>query len=156
MITNHPSEERFRFEYLVTRAIDGDITPEGQQELKRILSKHPEWQKEWEEMKNLRSILHEIPLPDLPETFWDRYWRSTVTRLERSLAWILVLIGAAIVAGWGLYHVVLDIWNNPSLPVLVRIGLLILLIGSVLLFLSVLHEKLVVGRYDRYAKEVRR
>ncbi len=156
MMNHNPSEERFRFEYLVARAVDGDITPEEQQELERILANHPEWQKDWKDMKNLQALLQDIPLPDLPETFWDRYWRRTVARVERGLAWILLLIGAAIVAGWGLYHLVLDIWNNPSMPVLVRIGVLILLIGSVLLFLSVLHEKLVVRRYDRYAKEVRR
>lgn len=155
-LNENKARDRKRFEELVNRAVDHDLTTDEHRELEILLSRYPEWKEEWEEMKDYRELITHVPLPDLPDTFWDRYWRTTLARLERGIAWALILFGGAILLAWGLYHLLLELLKDTSIPLIVRLGILTLLVGFLALFLSVIHEKWVVRRYDRYSREVRR
>ena len=96
-----------------------------------------------------------MKMKKLPEYYWDDYWTNVYNRLERGISWLLISLGAIIVlafAGWeALSALIADQEMNP----LLKIGIFVLLIGSVILIVSILREKLLVKRIDKY-REVKR
>jgi len=87
------------------------------------------------------------------ERVWKTYWSSIYNRLERGLGWIFTSIGAIILIFYGGYKAVENIIKDPTLPLFLKIGILSLLLGITILFVSVLRERIFVRRKERY-KEV--
>jgi hypothetical protein len=76
-------------------------------------------------------------------------------RLERGIAWVLVSLGAIVILSWGLWQAVRDIFQDAGLPVVVKGGLFALMVGGIALLVSVIREKLLVGRKDPYKDVIR-
>lgn len=69
---------------------------------------------------------------------------------EMGLGWALVSIGAVIVLSYGAWVVVRDLLSTSGLPLLVRGGVLALLAGFAVLFVSVLRQRLTGRKKDPY------
>jgi hypothetical protein len=93
-----------------------------------------------------------MKIADLPEAVWDIYWTGIYNQIERSVAWILFIIGSVMLIGYGLYQVAID----PGIESFVRLALMLMGAGFAVLFLSVVREKMAVNRADRYISEVKR
>ena len=86
----------------------------------------------------------------------ERYWHSVYNRLERGLGWVLFSLGAIIVLCYGGFKLVEEIVRDPGVAVLLKVGIVALVFGTVILFVSLLRERLAVVKVDRYSKEVER
>ncbi|HYG35873.1 MAG TPA: hypothetical protein VEC99_13865 [Clostridia bacterium] len=150
-----PDENLDRFHLLMTRALDGDLSAREQEEFEQLLASSPERQKEWNDYRKLKELTMQMQFTDPPDEVWDHYWDKVYDRLERRLAWILVSIGAMVVLFYGLFKAVESIWADPQLPWLVKGAILALMAGGVILFVSVLREKLFTRKSDKY-KEIQR
>jgi len=80
------------------------------------------------------------------------FWRSLYSRIERGTGWVLVIAGALLVLAYGGYEFV----RNPGMSVILKVGIASAAVGFVVLFVSVLRERLKVARVDRYSKEIER
>jgi len=81
----------------------------------------------------------------------DRYWGGVYNRLEQRVGWSLVLIGLAILAGFGLVHLCID----PGVPLWLRIGVGTAGAGCLVLLVSAIRWRLTTGRKDKYTEVVR-
>ena len=90
-----------------------------------------------------------------PEETWDRYWGGVYARLERGIAWILISLGAAVLIAFAAYHAVLAFLEDTSSPLLLKIALAALVLGGAVLLVSVIREKLVLRKSDKYREVVR-
>ena len=86
----------------------------------------------------------------------EKYWQSIYNRLERSVGWVLLSVGAILLLCYGGFELVEELIRNPSVAVAVKVGVVALVIGVVVLFVSLLRERLTVCKVDRYSKEVKR
>lgn len=91
----------------------------------------------------------------IPEVAWESYWSRLYNRLERGLSWILVSVGAIIVLSYSAYHALQEFIADSSMPLVVKWGVAALVLGGIMLLVSVLREKLLLRKHDRY-KEVER
>ena len=91
----------------------------------------------------------------LPEMYWDEYWQHVYNRIERGIGWIFLSIGFIIVLAFSGYEFLKDFFLNPQEPLLLRIGVGFLGLGFIIVFVSVLREKLMVRKYDKYRRVVR-
>lgn len=94
-----------------------------------------------------------------PEEIWDKYWLGVYNRIERTLGWILLSIGSVILLTFALYEgakALLQFLSAPSIPFILKIGLLAVLGGAVILIVSVIREKIFTAKSDKYQKEVLR
>lgn len=144
-----------RARQLMMESVDGEISPQGREELQALLSQAPHLREEWRQFQHLKEVTQMTRLAQLPDSAFAGYWQSVYNRIERAGAWILLSIGALIVGSWSLWHVVQDILADTSVPWLVRIGVFALLFGGLILMLSVAREKLSVRRTDPF-EEVER
>ena len=86
----------------------------------------------------------------------ERYWSSIYNRLERGAGWILLSVGAIILLCYGAFRLVEGIIKDPKVAIVLKVGVVALVFGVVILFVSLLRERLAVRKVDKYSREVER
>ena len=95
---------------------------------------------------------HKEPLDEVRGKYWSRVYN----RLERGLGWILISIGAMILLFYGGFKAVENLIKDPTVAIFLKVAILVLLAGIVILFVSVVRERIFIYKKDKYAKEVKR
>jgi ferric-dicitrate binding protein FerR (iron transport regulator) len=140
---------------LLMRALDGEMTEIEREELEALLAADPELRAERDRLARLTEVTAEMKPRNPPEEIWDGYWNSVYSRVERGIGWILVSLGAIVVGGWAVWEGTKDLLVDPTLPGLVKAGILALGFGLVILLVSVARHRLFVFRTDPY-KDIER
>ena len=91
-----------------------------------------------------------------PDEARENYWSRVYNRLERGLSWILISIGAMILLFYGGFKAVESLVKDPTVAILLKVAILLLLAGLIVLFVSVVRERIFTYKKDKYAKEVKR
>ena len=139
---------------LMMAAIDGEISPDERRELDGLLASSTELQVEWRRLTRVKEVTTGMTLQQVPEEVWDDYWTSVYRRAERGIAWVLISLGAIVVAGYGLWHAIGALLAESDMPLFVRVAVFALALGGAILVVSVAREKLFVHRRDPYQKEI--
>jgi hypothetical protein len=105
---------------------------------------------EYESFLNLKKGTSEMKLKKLPEMYWDEYWDHIYNRIERGIGWIILSLGAILILGYGFYAISHEFFMNPDKPLFLRISAGIFSVGAIILFVSVLREKLMIRSVDKY------
>lgn len=140
---------------LLMGALDGELSPAEQREFERSLEVDRELRAEWDRLRRVKEVTDTMKMQKPPGEVWDSYWEGVYRRTERGLAWILVSVGAIVLVSWGLVHWVQDVLADTTVPPLIRWASVALVIGLVILFVSVLREKLHMRRSDPYKDVIR-
>lgn len=144
-----------QFQELLVQYSDGDCTPEQAARVEAHIGTCDTCRSDLEKLQRWKGVSKDMQNRLLPDMAWDEYWQHIYNRLERGIGWILVSIGAIIMLGLAVYHFVVDILASTQLTGLEKTGIIALSIGFVVLLVSVIREKLMVKRYDKY-KEIQR
>jgi len=146
-------EKKFRF--LLMKAVDKTLSPQEKDAFEALLYENPGRQEEWESMRTIKSITNKMTLKEPAKEIWDMYWTNVYNRLERGLAWFLITIGAILLTGYSGYVFLESFLPDPSISIIVKGGVILLLGGLMALSMSVLREKIFTRKRDPY-KEVQR
>jgi len=138
---------------LVTAYHGGGLTPEQKAAVEGHIQACEECRKEWEDMKKFEEVMTTMELKQPKPEVWKTYWTSVYNRLERRIGWILFSVGAMILLFFGGYKMIEGLIQDTNTPLLIKIGILAVLGGSVVLLVSVLRERLFVRQRERY-KEI--
>ncbi len=144
------------FKPLITGYLDDELSPQQQQRLESHLSTCQQCTAELANLADLKENLAMIKFKEPSDAELDRYWKSIYNRLERGLGWILFSAGAIIVLCYGGFKLIEQLIKDPSIALLLRIGLMALVFGVVILFVSLLRERLAIRKVDKYSKEIER
>lgn len=147
------ADERAR--HLMMAALDGELSHTDTAELERYMADDPALRAEWHQLQRVKEVTTTMRLREPPREVWDGYWLGVYQRSERSLAWILVSVGAIIVLSWGAWEGLRELWFDEELPTLVKAGAVTLVVGVVALVVSVAREKLFIRRTDPYKDVIR-
>lgn len=154
MSEREPPADLDRAHVLMMAALDGEATAEERGELDRLLADHPELQPEWDRLRRVKEVTTAMTVREPPREIWDGYWTSASRRTERTVAWVVVLLGGLVLLAWGSWHWLRAVVADPDLPVLIKAAIVAVVLGAALLLVSVVREKLFVRRRDPYSKEV--
>ena len=138
---------------LISSYYDGELDEKRKRLVEKHLEQCPEYKKEFEEMGKFEEVMRKMELKKPPKEAWQLYWTSIYNRLERKIGWILFSIGAIILIFFGGYKMVEGIIQDPSTPLLLKVGILTVLGGIVVLLVSLIREQFYVRKRERY-KEV--
>ena len=111
--------------------------------------------KEVEELRKLKEITEGVTLAEPEDRLRQHYWASIYNRIERGSGWIIFSAAAILLIIYGGLKAIEELVIDPSLELIVKIGLVALIVGMAVLFVSVLRERLYFWKKDRY-KDVRR
>lgn len=145
-----------RFRQLMMGRLDGELPEEQREELKEHLHHCEACRKELEGFAALKEELAMMEFKEPTDAELERYWRGIYNRLERGLGWILFSLGAVVVICYGAFELLEELFKNPTVALVLKIGVGALVMGGVVLFVSILRERLAVRKKDRYSKEVKR
>ena len=154
-MTHDPEIDRVHA--LMMAALDGECSDAERQQLDTLLAAQPELADEWNRLRRLKEVTVTMDLRQPPQEVWDSYRTSVLHRSERSVAWTLILFGAAVLgigARWRALAAMVAQWDE--IPLEVRVGGVALAVGAVLLVASILRERWMLHRRDPYSKEITR
>lgn len=147
--------EEEKLKEFIVKLVDNEITDSEKIELNRLLEKFKHYKTEIEEMKKLKELSRNMKLKTPSSEVFDTYWTKVYNRIERGIAWIIFSIGAVILITYGLFKAVEELISDGKLETIVKIGIIGVLAGLVILIVSVIREKIIMGKTDKY-KEVKR
>lgn len=140
-----------RFERLMMASLDGEICAEERAELESHLVSCEKCRREFEELERVSELVGDIELQRPSREDMMKYWPSVYAKIERGAGWGLVIIGAIIWVGYGVYLFITD----PTVGSVTKFLVALPIVGVLMLLVSVIRERLVVSRTERY-KEVER
>jgi len=135
--------------------IDKELSTKDMLEIKKLIDREKLYRDKYNELMKLKEVTSDMKFKKLPDMYWDEYWHHIYNRIERGISWILISIGAIIVIFFALWGFVNELITDQQLNPILKIGILILLLGAIILLISVIREKLMVRRLDKY-REVER
>ena len=139
-------------EALISGYLDDELSPEERAAVERRLAESESFREEYEKMKRLVEAAGDLGVDRPPEEVWDTFLDGVYNRAERQTGWLIFIAGAALLACVGVYLFVTEPWGSALIKFLVASPV----VGLVVLFISVLRQRLFMAKTDRYSREVRR
>ena len=150
-----PNQDQERARQLMMAGLDGELSGDERAELDRLLATDDRLRAEWARFSRVKEVTESMRYREPPEEVWEDYWSSVYSRMERRLGWVMLTVGALVLAGWTLWHTIQEILADSAIPGSIKIAIFAVLFGSLILLVSVAREKLFVARRDPY-REIQR
>jgi predicted anti-sigma-YlaC factor YlaD len=140
---------------LMMAYLDDELDDEHRRAFEEHLASCPECTKDWAAFKKLKEITDGVALVEPEDRVWEQYWSHVYNRFERGTGWILFSVAAIALLMYGGFELIEGIIEDRTVGVLMKVGLLALIGGLAILFVSVARERVYFWGRDRY-KDVRR
>lgn len=140
---------------LMMAYLDGELDEQQKQALEQHVASCAECARELEEFKKLKQLTDNVTLVEPEDRIWRQYWGGVYNRIERGIGWIVFSIAGILLAIYGGFKLIEEIIKNETVSMLLKCGLLALIVGLAILFVSVLRERFYFWSRDRY-RDVRR
>ncbi len=135
--------------------LDNELSDEQKRQFEEHLAGCSECKDELAEFRKLKAITDEVTLVEPEDRLWQDYWSGIYNRIERSVGWIVFSVAAILLTIYGGFKLIEELIRDETIGMLLKIGLLVLIVGLAILFVSVLRERLYFWQRDRY-RNVRR
>ena len=137
---------------LISGYLDDELTQQQQQRLALHLQQCASCQAQFDQLQLLQQELKQnLPNEGALMREDDRiqaHLNEPKSRGLRRFGWLLLILGALPLLGYGLYQ----FWHDPEVPVWMKFSLSALWLGGLVVFLSVLRQRLTERKTDRYNK----
>ena len=143
------------FKDLMMGYLDNELSAESRRRFEEHVAGCPECARELKDFKRLKTITDEVTLVEPEDRLWQDYWNGVYNRIERGVGWIIFSIAAILLTTYGGFRAIEAIIRDPKIEFIFKAGLLALVVGLAILFVSVLRERIYFWKKDRY-KDVRR
>lgn len=143
------------YKNLMMGYLDDELDAGQQKTLQQHLESCPECGAELEEFAQLKQITDDAALLEPEDALWRQYWSGVYNRIERGAGWVLFSASAILLLIYGGFKLIENLVKDPTVDIILKAGVVVLVAGLAILFVSVLREKLYFRKKDRY-KDVRR
>lgn len=150
---NTHDTERFRM--LMMASIDGESTPDQEAELQQYLLRDRSLAEEYHQLKNLKTMTSQNRIKEPPPELWDTWSRSSFTKVERGIGWILLTIGALVLIMYGVWMALSELLTDPGIAWWIRASVAAVVAGAVILLVSLARERIYLNKHERYKDIVR-
>lgn len=135
--------------------LDDELDAQDRDRFKEHLAGCDDCKKELQEFEDLKRITDDVELCQPEDKLWEQYWQSIYNRIERSVGWIVFSLAAMLLLVYGGFKFIEEVIKDPTIGLLCKIGLIALVVGTAILLVSIVRERLYIRKRDRY-KDVRR
>ena len=108
-----------------------------------------------EEFGRLKQMTDNVKFVEPEDRLWRQYWGGVYNRIERGIGWVIFSLAGVLLIVYAGFTAIENVIHDPGVSLLLKVGLLALLVGLAILFVSVLRERLYFWSKDRY-RNVRR
>ena len=143
------------YKNLMMGYLDEELTAEQKHRFEEHLAACKQCSTQLQEFRQLKAITDQVTLVEPEDRLWQQYWDGIYNRIERGIGWIIFSVAAILLTIYGGFKAIEALIKDPTVGMLLKAGLLTLLVGLAILFVSVLRERIFFWSKDRY-KDVRR
>lgn len=140
---------------LMMAALDGEISPEQQNQLDRMLADDPDLREDWERMSQVKEVTRSMSYREPPEEIWQEYWVSVYNRCERGIGWLVMTVSTVVLLSWSAWQAIAAMFADSAMPLFLKLAVLGVAVGAIILLVSVAREKWFVRSKDRYREVIR-
>lgn len=133
---------------LLTGYLDNELTQQSSQRVRLHLESCSTCRKLHQDLAAVQMQMRQLSYPKDDEALLDAIENDFAARASAGLGWVLLLSGLAIIAGAALF----GFFNSPDVPGFVRLFYALFMLGGIALFGSVLRQRLLGYKHDRYRK----
>ena len=146
MMNKHSNSGEHVGEFL-SGYIDGELTQQDRQRVRLHCDSCPDCNSTLTELRRLRQRIGQAKLSDKDRDNWRESMDDTTVKAARGIGWLLLIGGALIGAGVGVYEFIITASTLSLLEKLIVGGIYG---GMLLIFISVLRQRLIERKSDRY------
>ena len=139
-----------RYHLLISGYLDGELNPNEQSELLDHLEGCSSCEEELKQQRQLKEVTGHMHFKEPEDQVWEYYWANVYNRMERGVAWILLCLGGVLLLSYATYEVMHVLFLREGVSWIVRIGVVSLVVGFYALLASIIRERIVIRRSDRY------
>jgi predicted anti-sigma-YlaC factor YlaD len=144
-----------RYQLLMTGYLDGELTATEQTEFLQHLRTCAACEEELRQHRQLKEITGNMQFFEPEDRVWQFYWSGIYNRLERKIAWILLMLGIVLLLSYGTFYILEQVILYNGVSWVIRIGVISVIVGFYGLLASVIRERLALRASDRY-KDIKR
>lgn len=141
---------------LMMKIVDGIASPEEERAFADAIRGIEKWESELRAFKKIKEVTENMQFKELPDSYWDGYWKGIYRRTERTFAWILMSVGLMILLGFSAYMGLSQFYADPGISPAVKVGVSAVTLGGIIMIVSIARERLFARKHERYEKEVER
>ena len=131
---------------LLSGYIDGELTQQDRQRVRMHCEDCEQCRQELEALQSMRDRIAASRLSDIGEKAWRETMDDTTVKATRGTGWLLLIGGVLLAFGIAVYEIVTD----GSISTTERLIIGGIYGGLLLLFLSVLRQRLIERKTDKY------
>ena len=131
---------------LISGYVDCELTQQDRQRVELHLESCAKCRESYEQISQLRQKVGRLTYGELSNEEWSRIMNDLTVRTSRGTGWVLYVVGLLIVVSYGAYAFAVD----DDVPALVKTGIAGIVVGAILLLISVLRQRLIARKSDRY------
>ena len=135
--------------------LDEELSAEQTRQFEEHLTTCKQCAAQLQEFRQLKAITDQMTLVEPEDRLWQQYWDSIYNRVERGIGWIIFSVAAILLTIYGGFKAIEALIADPTVGLLLKVAMLVLLVGLAILFVSVLRERIFFWSKDRY-RNVRR
>lgn len=132
--------------------LDGEISEEEKNLVEKHLVQCKKCRDEYDSFSQLKEVTDKMKFADLKEDIWAGYWKGVYRRIERGAGWLFLSIGAIILLALGVFQFFKDLFLDPSISFIVKIGVSVLAFGIIVLLVSIGRERIFASKKERYGE----
>ena len=132
---------------LLSGYLDGELTQQEHQRVRVLCETNASYREKLEELRALREQLGQMSFGTHDANQWRENMNDIPTRTTRGLGWLLLIGGALIAAGVGVVEFLRTV---DELGLIERLIIGGIYGGLLLLFVSVLRQRLIERKKDKY------
>ena len=128
--------------------VDGELTQQEAQKVELLLETDPGYQKLYDEISLMRQEVQSLSLQEQELEHLDKLFNEPVAKTSKILGFALIAVAALIIVGVTFFK----IFSHPDLGMIEKLLVGAIGSGSLLLLYSVLRQRLISARKDKYKR----
>lgn len=141
-----------QMEMRIMALIDQELSVEERNEVEAHLELCDHCRSVYSKLTKLKGVTQEMKFKKLPEMYWDEYWRHIYNRIERGVSWIFISLGTILILSFIVWQWLTHLFADTQIHPLLKTGIVVFSVGLIVLIVSILREKLMVRKVDKYRK----
>jgi len=133
-------------EALISGYIDQELSQQKAQRVRLHIESCDKCRNVYQDLLAIRKEMGQLQYPECEEAKLERIMNEPVSKMLGIVGWVLLIIGLIGFMGWQAF----TFYTQPAVPTWAKIGVLLIELGVLGLFLSVLRQRLIARKTDKY------